>query len=395
MSRSTFWPIVIMMSVSGLALCFFSYLPGIRAALRGSEFEKESVQIPRAMIASPRNGLDQVGKTKEPVRTMPPSRDLTYPELDGIKIIRKLPRRESDIILAHQQSTSDTCQPLPRGEPLEITRFTPSLLGHSPLSEAKNQSIPSTRRHVLSVGFDMLASDRAGLPVLSGGEIQSYLNENYVSIQVIVRRDLLDGILYLHHRPMAAIAAYRKPALSQELTGAISTSLENYRSLGMLLRPDEVPNPRNLRTLVLIHKGEHQPLSSSKRLNPTFAYEYVFIRARQTEKEGLALNTFVTRDSRQTLHQLRPCFTPASASQASIKTDLCFTTYDASGLVPKSSATRHSTLNEVASFSFSNLHEFARSQGWKGDAMDNLSDTLDAIIDGNITTTVTVSPSRS
>jgi hypothetical protein len=62
-----------------------------------------------------------------------------------------------------------------------------------------------------------------------------------------------------------------------------------------------------------------------------------------------------------------------------------FTEYSAAKQSPSAKALRKTIFNSQASFTLSQLDEYAASAGWEGDALDNLSATLDAIIDGKLT----------
>lgn len=385
MTKSAIWPLMLVLSVCGLSFYLFSCLPDIRAALQSRVLEMEFAKPPNKEIGRHKQARKIENESN-------PRRESTQQQLIGLKIVRKLPQTQSEILLAHRNSANDACQPVAIGEPIEITSFTPFLPGHSSPSAELIRSIPSSRRHILSIGFDMLDSDRQSLPTISGNQILNYLDEHYVSIQVVVQKDSLDGILYLHHRPMATVASYRKSALSQDLTPGIATSLAEYRSLGLFVRPGDVPDSENLRTLVLVHKSQHQPLSLAGARALKAEYEFVFVRARATEVKGLILNTFVTRDTRRSIHYLKSCKAPWSASRCSITTDLAISEYDATGLVPVSSTTRGSRMNAIESFSMSDLNGFARKQRWEGGAFAHLSKTLDAIIDGRFHSSKPVRP---
>ena len=61
---------------------------------------------------------------------------------------------------------------------------------------------------------------------------------------------------------------------------------------------------------------------------------------------------------------------------------LAFTRF--SGLNPVESVTTGSEVDDRLEISMQRLDEYAQSQGWEGNAFQNLSATLDAIIRGDI-----------
>jgi hypothetical protein len=63
---------------------------------------------------------------------------------------------------------------------------------------------------------------------------------------------------------------------------------------------------------------------------------------------------------------------------------LHFTEYADHGLRPVASVSRGSIFNDQAKYSMDSLNRYAQSQGWAGGALDNLTQTLDALIDRKV-----------
>ena len=71
-----------------------------------------------------------------------------------------------------------------------------------------------------------------------------------------MQRDLDSGEFYLHHRPLAATATFSGvPLISRSFTDLASDSVQNMRSLGLLVAAGDKPSPESYRTLVLVHKS--------------------------------------------------------------------------------------------------------------------------------------------
>ncbi len=312
----------------------------------------------------------------------------------GIKTIRRLPRSESDVALAHAQNVGESCEPLPPGQPLELSSFVPYLTDRDSRRRTNELPVPSSRRHIFSLGLDMSSQDQTQLPKLSGRTILNRLNSRYVSVQARVHRDPVSRVMYLAHRPLAATAEYRKVPLTMEFSESGAASLTEIRGLGLFLNSKESPAPENLRTLVLTYKSTWLPTTVIGSGRTKDRYEFIFVRARISKlgsSERLNLYTFATAEDRQQLHWLRECSGPTRPDTCSIKGTIVFTQYEQADLIPTASATRSMKLSSAATYTLDDLNRYARTQGWTGDALDNLTSTLDAVIDGKVTTTSTSS----
>ncbi|HEX4131142.1 MAG TPA: hypothetical protein VHZ24_13970 [Pirellulales bacterium] len=306
-----------------------------------------------------------------------------------VKLLRFVPRTESELAAAFSQASGNACEQIDTDEPLEITSFMPFLSSRA--VESGGLPIPTSRRHVLSVGLDMQQRDQNNLPTLSRSLILDYLDEHYVSVQVQVQRDLETRELYLHHRPMALVARYRGPKLTQEFNEIVSAAVRDMRSLGLLTKSRTGLTPASLRTLVIVHKNnlfDDQLGLGSARSHPS--YELAFVRARATDdrKESLELHAFATTEQRRQWHYLRPCFPPARPTDCSIRGSIVFTEFKYANLYPSASVTRRTTVKAKTSFTRGDLDRYLTSQGIAGDVFDNVNEVLDAMIDGKITSSL-------
>jgi hypothetical protein len=317
--------------------------------------------------------------------------------LGDLKILRIVPRSEDEIARLHERTRGYACEPVSPNEPLEITGYMPCLTERDRSEfERGVLLLPSSRRHMFSIGLDILHEDKSRLPTVSGGQILKYLRDHYVTVQARIQKDPVTSELFLHHRPLAATVSFGKGTLTQDFTEASLTAVRDFHSLGVFLPSGESNSPRNLRTLVLIYRsvvllpavGNGKP-----RLKPKF--EYVFIRARDAAggpNPQLALHAFATSDHRQRLHYLQPWSIPRQSQQCGVHAHVMFTEYSTLGLIPTKSATRNVTYASQTEFTWDQLDRFAHEHEWRGDALDNLNQTLDLIIDGKLESSAVSGP---
>ena len=310
-------------------------------------------------------------------------------DFGDLKLIRVLPRTANEIAHAHERAKGSACEPIPSGEPLEITNFTSSLTERDRTELSRGVVLlPSTRRHMLSVGLAVLDSDKASLPTVSGGQILRYLQEHYVTIQARVQKDPVTSELFLHHRPLAATAAFGRGRLTEDFTESTLLAIQDFHSLGIFLPTDHAQTPKNLRTLVMVYRSltvGATGVTGKIQLIPV--YEWLFVRARESIELGsrqLVLHAFCTSDHRRRLHRLQPWSMPKNPRECGIHASVLFTEYTTLGLIPSKSATRRVAYQSESIFDWNELDEYAGKQQWGGDALDQLHQILDAIIDGKI-----------
>lgn len=343
----------------------------------------ELTEADAAQLWSPED-LAPEDETKSFETTAEPGGDADLKAPIGIRTVRVLPRSESELSAYHGRNRAEACEPLQSSQPVRLTSYTAYLTYRDTREYATRTPPPTTRRHVLSVGLDMLSTDQRDLPKLTRGRILGYLKENYLSVQARVRKDPDTGTLYLHHRPVAATVRFRGLPLTQDFIDPVAASIKDMRSLGLFLEDGEEPIPKNLRTLVIAHKAVWAVTTNARTtLDPRF--EFVLIRARDTGSDQLDLHAFVTIENRTQLHYVRPSEQPLRPDDCCLKATVNFIEFSHAGLYPTVSVTRRTSVKSNATYLVADLDKYAREQGWSGTAFDHLNKTLDAIIDRKIT----------
>jgi hypothetical protein len=299
-------------------------------------------------------------------------------EFGDLKTLSVLPQTQREVETAFSRSSSDACEQIGQGEPLEIRSFMRYLTERDRLSTAQ-RPLASARHSLFSVGLEFEASDRAALPKVSGGIIADYLEKNCVLIQGRVRRDLLDRELYFHHRPLVVTAQYRGSRLTEPFEPLVASKVRDFHGLGLFVPETRILKAEKLRTLVLIFKNDIlQPFSSRTREQ----YEFALIRGRSSAaSDQLENHVFVTTDDRQTLNYLAPYSQPLRPSQSSILGRIAVTDYDSSGIYPKESATRSFKVDTRNKFALDELDAYCLEQQLAGGFHANVTQILDAIID--------------
>ncbi len=304
-------------------------------------------------------------------------------EFEDLVTISRLPVSQREIETAFRLSRGNGCEILPPGEPLEIRTFTSTLTARDRREAKRRVPIPASRANLFSVGLEFESRDQADLPALSRGKIVSYLQDNYVLIQGRIRRDLLDRKLYYHHRPLALTARYRGSRLTQAFEPIVSNTIREFHGLGLFV--PEGPGrdkPEKFRTLVLLFRSE---MMSSLGSSSRETHEFVFVRGRERAAGSLDSHLFVTTENRTQLHYLRSAARPTSPRGTQILGRIAVTRFDASGLYPKSSATRSYRLDTRRQLSVDALDTYCAEQGLPGGFARHATVVLDAFIDGKIT----------
>jgi hypothetical protein len=246
---------------------------------------------------------------------------------------------------------------------------------------------PSTRRYALSVGIEVLPDDQLRLPSLSKDKILDYLDSHYVSVQARVQKDS-KGVLYLHQRPIVATANFGRVRQTDDFHPAVVNAVKDMHAVGLYVPPKVSPTSENLRTAVLIHKYTGLNAQALKvgtnREEPH--YEFVFIRGRSsTIGTKLDLHVFVTTEERTKLHYVKPSQpAPGRFSDCLLRAQVYFTKYTDNGLVPSESVVRSQTVIAKGAYTLGALDSFVKETLKLTDALTNLSETLDAIIDNKV-----------
>jgi hypothetical protein len=302
-------------------------------------------------------------------------------EFSDLKRIGMLPQTAREVRSAYRTSSSDSCEPVPEGESLEIRSFTTYLTTRD-RHLAKGPPLPSSRRSLLTVGLEIQSADQVGLPALSRGRILNYLKENHITIQVRMRKDLLDRKLYYHHRPVATTSNYLGSKLTKSFEPVVASTVRDFHGLGLFV-PESVTllKPEHLRTMVLLFRTELLTGTGGSKE----AYEYVFVRGVESNSpEGLEHRVFVTSAERTQVHLLQPFDRPLSVRQCSVVGKIAITRFDSSGIYPREAGTRSYSLDEQASLRWTSLDQFCETKGLQGGAAANLTQALDAIISGEL-----------
>jgi hypothetical protein len=144
-----------------------------------------------------------------------------------------------------------------------------------------------------------------------------------------------------------------------------------------------------LRTFVGVNKtmitDEANPDAPQPKLAKNF--EFTFVRAR-VAGDRVALHTFVTDGHRTRLHYLHPYEPPPAFTDCDVQSVLLFTDYSVAKQSPSAKAIRHAKIRDRAMFPVVDLDKWASGKGWSGGALDNLTELLDAIIDGQLSPTL-------
>ena len=304
------------------------------------------------------------------------------------KLISRVPRTVAEVAEAHAQSNS-TCARIPADAPMTIADFSSRITYDVALAGDNQQATraclyAASRLGALSFGLEMSKADQANLPLLSSSIIMGHINGTYVSIQVRVHRELPDGKPYLYYRPLAAMGVYGKPEKSTTLEALVEESVDNVRGLGLFVKEGQPLAAETLRTLVIANKctvAKSDAADGSTRLIPY--YDLFFVRAR-VEGDKVSLHSFTTKDELKKLCYLRPYKPPDDSTECGVTSTIYFTKYAYAAQYPTAQAARACRYNSQAEFTVAELNRFATACGWQGDALDNLTDLLDAIIDGRI-----------
>lgn len=360
------------------------WLPKLRGDLHGIDSTGKQTKLSEAEIAAAAQAA--LDKREQSTGLSLPETNLESTAREEtirwVKTISSLPEKEFELAAAHDQARKDACEALPVGDAVLVSGFQPYLTKRDYREYAEDVPALSTRRPIFTVGLDMYALDQRDLPALSGRKIVSYLDNHYICLQVRIQKEPVSEEMFLHHRPIACVAKFKGTRLTQEPTQGLTSSLNNYRSLGLFLPEDQRPTPSSLRTLVLLHRGETKDDRGVEREK----YEFVFIRARRDrlDPELLELHTFATTDDRTVLHHLNLDERPNDTDDCSIKTMIQVTDYSHAGLYPSETTTRGSQFNDQAEYSLAALETYAEEKAWEGGPLENLNRLLDDLIDSKV-----------
>jgi hypothetical protein len=312
------------------------------------------------------------------------------------RAIERIPRTSKELDLAHE--TSDyACLQLPAGVALAPARFetetspgSVKLVGSS--LGAAALPVDSGRWPAVSFGVRINKADQADLPRLTGGTILDRVNNYYVCLQVRVERASPAGVPFLHYQPLAAVGEYGQEEKTEKFAALQQTAVANVRSLGLFVKSGGARQPDNLRTMVLSIKGSRVvagDMSDPPRLEPSL--EMIFVRMRVAQAKAgdkappaIEIHTFSTTDDLKRLVYVAPYVTPDKLEECGLTSTIRLTEYTFGGQYPSARATRGLKFRSRGEFDLAQLDAYARSAGMKGAALDNLTEVLDAVIDGRL-----------
>ncbi len=300
------------------------------------------------------------------------------------KIVREIPKNEAAMAVAHQQSKDASVQ-VSAGESLLLPEFAGQYEYRVTVDGKRTvQPVAYSRLGVLNFGMTLTPEDKAELPIISKRRILSRVQGNYISVQLRVQRDSTGGEAYLYHKPFAAVGAYGNEQQAQQFAALMEDTVREIRSIGLYVPSGQSINAETLRTLVGINKTKIVVENQSGG-TPALQdhYEFLFVRLRM-DGERPVLHTFGTTEYRQQLNYFVPYTAPRNPDECTIKSTIVFTAYTAAKQSPSAKAVRKVDLRPQVSLTMETANAFVNEQGFEGDALDNLTATLDAVIDGQL-----------
>ena len=188
---------------------------------------------------------------------------LAASEYADVQTLSRLPKTDREMAAVFAVTDRQSCEQLPKGEPLEVRTMTSSLTLRDRLN-TKTKVVPSSRASIFSVGLEIDAADRSVLPMISGGKIAEYLNENCVLVQARMRKDSLDRQLYYFHRPLALTAAYRGSRTSLPFEEVVAANMRQFHGVGLFVKDGAKIEAEQLRTLVLAFRNNVMQAGSTR-----------------------------------------------------------------------------------------------------------------------------------
>ena len=318
------------------------------------------------------------------------------PALLVTRIIERIPRTPQEIAEAHERSDL-ACVQLPVGVPLAQKSFDKQVYydvkaRRNGAEVIENLLFDCGRWPAVSYGTRMTEEDQKALPFFTSAMILDVVNNTYISMQARVHRAAPAGTPYLHYVPCACVGEYGKAEESQEFAALQQVAVNNVRGLGLFLKPGQTRSAEALRTLVIAIKGTkivENKESGVTELQPTL--ELLFVRMRlsapaqgASPADRVELHSFATSDGVTKLVWFKPYSTPESPDDCDLRSTIRITEYAMAGQMPSKRAAREVRINAAQEFTVAVLDEYAKRAGLAGDAFENLTEILDAIVDGQV-----------
>jgi hypothetical protein len=310
------------------------------------------------------------------------------------RIIEHIPRTPQEIAEVHERSDL-ACVELPAGVPLAQKTFENQIYYDA---KARRNGVEVTesllfdygRWPAVSYGTRMTEEDQKSLPFFTSAMILDVVNNTYISMQARVHRTAPAGTPYLHYIPCACVGEYSKREKSEEFARLQQVAVNNVRGLGLFLKPGQARSAEALRTLVIAIKGTkivEKAEGGETELQPTL--ELLFVRMRISAQDGpladrVELQSFATADGVTKLVSFDPYATPDDPDHCNLRSTIRITEYEMAGQMPSRRAARELRINAAQELTIAALDEYAKRAGLAGDAFDNLTEILDAIIDGKL-----------
>lgn len=283
---------------------------------------------------------------------------------EGIPSIAALPIGKTEIGAAFETAQRLACKVLPAGQPLRITSTVPTQVKTS----QGDVMVPCRREHVISIGLDLLPEDHQQLPTLSGSTILGYLKDHFVSVQLFVGKDSLDGRYFLVPQAVAGTSKFRGGYVTEDTQPVAGNAVKNLRSLGLIEYVDPKSGQRDVNTVAFVKKLE---LAQGSGGRSAVDYEYVFVRLKQSGDEP-RLHVFMTSEGRTLLHDLGRTDRPGSLEQCDIQAKVVFDKYSHGEMVPEHGLTKQFQVKARKSYRVSDLNGALRERNWQGDVWENI-----------------------
>lgn len=269
----------------------------------------------------------------------------------GIRYIPRLPSGNIELEAAFRQRRTDACEPVPAEQATLLRQLTTSLT----LRDAKRKNLtqlPATRRPIATVGLKMLDLDIAELPTLSRGEILEFTEAHFVSLQARILQDTATKEWLVHHRPIAAIAKYKLPSLTQNFVEPITSTIDQIRGLG-IVRSDFSETPDKSIIAWLFRSDWIQPGTNFTLPR----YEFILVQATREPNaelgEPFSWQVILTTENREQMHYIRERYIaniPKRTADSTVVATVKIMKFESDGLRPKSSANRDVALQHVQSY---------------------------------------------
>ncbi|MBX7168158.1 MAG: hypothetical protein K1X74_17615 [Pirellulales bacterium] len=304
------------------------------------------------------------------------------------KMLRTVPVTDAELQTAHAASTNATVQ-VATGEPMIEDDFSGHVVHEVNVKEGgkpvrKKLEFDYSRLPVAAYGMQLRPEDEANLPSVSKSRILRKVNGNYISLQVRVLRDRSTGAIYLYSKPYAAVGAYEGDSFSQEFAPLMEDSMREVRGLGLFVKAGTKPAAEAFRTFVASTRNTIMELPPDGG-QPTFyeSYELILVRAR-VEGEQVTLHCVGTSDGRTVFQYIKAYSPPAAPSDCSMNSTIHFTEYTLAKQSPTKKALLGVKFNTRAAVPVAKVEAYLKSQGIEGTAFENLTEALDALIDGAV-----------